>query len=513
MNTGRTTRGLRQHGLSYDAIALSFLIAWIEVVYSGDVQLIPSDGAYHLTTILFPLSTLGVGIGCIAQGIAFRKTHALLFKPAWVMSFAVAGCLCTLGVAAGGSIPLALYALLSFLVGICTTPLTMLWALKATEVDSRNTIISFAGAQILAALIYAFVVNMAAPVGSAFPVIITCALLPLAAGTLYVQPACPIGKEPVEARMPHGLWRLIVSFAAMAFVCLTVRAYYPNLLGFNEFFAMRYLTAIAIIGAMSLLVAVAAAVSRNAEYGSIGYNLFLLLTLALVAVPFFGFGSVASVVLATAILALCLLVACTVLMRISFKSGADSLRVFGLGYGFTILGCCLGATFGQSLFVMSIPTETVTCIGSALTLVIVAVAFFLMPRKDMDELMRPTQFERASAQLDDNVEGESVQTIRVAWSKKGEEAESERDASDNDVERTPYFKIHCKQLASEYGLSPRETEIMFLLAKGRDAQALADELFISYNTARTHIRHIYDKLDVHSRHEFFHLVNDSFIEK
>ena len=33
------------------------------------------------------------------------------------------------------------------------------------------------------------------------------------------------------------------------------------------------------------------------------------------------------------------------------------------------------------------------------------------------------------------------------------------------------------------------------------AKAIADELFISFNTVRSHIRRIYGKLDVHSRQE------------
>lgn len=40
-----------------------------------------------------------------------------------------------------------------------------------------------------------------------------------------------------------------------------------------------------------------------------------------------------------------------------------------------------------------------------------------------------------------------------------------------------------------------------LLVVGKDAKAIADELFISFNTVRSHIRRIYVKLDVHSRQE------------
>lgn len=55
------------------------------------------------------------------------------------------------------------------------------------------------------------------------------------------------------------------------------------------------------------------------------------------------------------------------------------------------------------------------------------------------------------------------------------------------------------------GLTPREKEIAFLLAKGRNGQFIQDRLVISRNTAKTHIRHIYQKLDVYSQQELIDL--------
>jgi LuxR family maltose regulon positive regulatory protein len=50
-------------------------------------------------------------------------------------------------------------------------------------------------------------------------------------------------------------------------------------------------------------------------------------------------------------------------------------------------------------------------------------------------------------------------------------------------------------------LSPREREILQLLPSNMTVEALAEELYISVNTARSHIKNIYSKLDVHSRHQ------------
>lgn len=48
-------------------------------------------------------------------------------------------------------------------------------------------------------------------------------------------------------------------------------------------------------------------------------------------------------------------------------------------------------------------------------------------------------------------------------------------------------------------LSPREQEILAWLAKGFLIKEIADKLGISFDTVRSHIRRIYEKLQVHSR--------------
>jgi DNA-binding NarL/FixJ family response regulator len=50
-------------------------------------------------------------------------------------------------------------------------------------------------------------------------------------------------------------------------------------------------------------------------------------------------------------------------------------------------------------------------------------------------------------------------------------------------------------------LTKRETEILSQLAKGSLYKEIADHMKISLDTVRTHLQHIYNKLQVHSRHE------------
>lgn len=57
------------------------------------------------------------------------------------------------------------------------------------------------------------------------------------------------------------------------------------------------------------------------------------------------------------------------------------------------------------------------------------------------------------------------------------------------------------------GLSPRERDVFDLLVRGRSIDFIAQSLTISFNTAKSHIRHIYVKTDVHSREELVALID------
>ena len=53
----------------------------------------------------------------------------------------------------------------------------------------------------------------------------------------------------------------------------------------------------------------------------------------------------------------------------------------------------------------------------------------------------------------------------------------------------------------DYALSDREKEILVKMVEGNQYKSIASNLFISYETVRTHVKHIYKKLHVTSRSE------------
>lgn len=58
-----------------------------------------------------------------------------------------------------------------------------------------------------------------------------------------------------------------------------------------------------------------------------------------------------------------------------------------------------------------------------------------------------------------------------------------------------------KESPAKSKLTPRETEILQLLAKGHTTKDIARECSISFDTVHTHLKNIYEKLRVHTRTE------------
>jgi DNA-binding CsgD family transcriptional regulator len=77
---------------------------------------------------------------------------------------------------------------------------------------------------------------------------------------------------------------------------------------------------------------------------------------------------------------------------------------------------------------------------------------------------------------------------------------AEHDASD------AVMKQVCRQCSESYALSPRESEILVFLIRGRGSAWIGEKLCISPETVRTHSKRIYMKMDVHTKEELIDLV-------
>ncbi len=64
-----------------------------------------------------------------------------------------------------------------------------------------------------------------------------------------------------------------------------------------------------------------------------------------------------------------------------------------------------------------------------------------------------------------------------------------------------FFREFHNPEREDYDLTPHETRLLRLLTEGYNYQTAAEKLGVSYNTVKFHVRHIFEKLQVHSKSE------------
>lgn len=112
--------------------------------------------------------------------------------------------------------------------------------------------------------------------------------------------------------------------------------------------------------------------------------------------------------------------------------------------------------------------------------------------------------------------GEGAIPVRDVGVADGEAAAADPSGPLNEAEMRPVaataslstdsFADQVTLVAERFRLSPRETEVLRLFAAGRSAAFIAELQFVTTNTVRSHIKHIYGKCDVHSRQELITLI-------
>ena len=63
--------------------------------------------------------------------------------------------------------------------------------------------------------------------------------------------------------------------------------------------------------------------------------------------------------------------------------------------------------------------------------------------------------------------------------------------------------MRVSDLSRVYSLSPREEEVLQLLAQRATVAEIEEALYVSQGTVKAHINHIYRKLGIHSKAELF----------
>lgn len=158
------------------------------------------------------------------------------------------------------------------------------------------------------------------------------------------------------------------------------------------------------------------------------------------------------------------------LLGAAFHYVPNPAQLFGLGLGMNVLGVWCGSILGGIL----LATGQGQLLAAALALIIIFMAMFIIPvlNKKLGDLL-----------------GEHVFLQRMAT-----------------VAVTAQENIFDK-LKEEKQLTNREVEVVEQLLKGYTYKVISQQLYISENTLKTHVKNIYSKLNINSRVELFQIAD------
>lgn len=175
-----------------------------------------------------------------------------------------------------------------------------------------------------------------------------------------------------------------------------------------------------------------------------------------------------------------------ILCDLSRRFGFSAVMLFGLERGIRAIFSLLGRLVDNAVLSLgghSVLSDLV--VAGAIAVLVIAFALVLWHA--------PTQQARWS-----------VPRIEAAGEEPGSAAEP-----DTRVQR---LVIACSLLRREYELTPREEDVLFLLVQGKSIAEVAQNLVIAKGTAKVHVRHIYEKLGIHTRDELKALVAEREVQ-
>ena len=458
------------------AVGMGLFLAWtIGNSYIKAVAGFSAGSTAHVADI-----TAGIGANVLTLfvvAILNKQIRSLLaFNWAKVLAGAcgIIGPILVVVFHLAGVLVLAIFG--SALKGIAAALLFLLWNELFCRLSIKQVSICYAGAYVVSVILQ--IAMSALPSVLAFVCVLVCCLcstllLLLASNKIY---SCGEGEIKEQHFFP---WRLVVMVAVFTFVAF----FFRQLLGSER-------TDLSCIGGgIVALICIAGTLFFFKDYFDASVLEYVAMPLIVAGILLYCWQGDAArgVVLiftdaGNVAFRIFLLV---VLCDICYRYGVPALWIFPIVRISMMIaeGCGLGL----SIYSFSASID----LHSAVNLPICYVMIFL--------LVAVATPLRRSRKLSDSFYDFVSGSSKVALRKKGRK---------NLAKNADLDSWRVNQVARQYGLTRKEEEILSYLADGMKRVQIEEKLVLSENTVRTHMKHIYAKLGVHSYDEVVAVVKN-----
>lgn len=519
--------------------------AWIWLCYNSTelMQLFPAEAQTSSVLEMYLISTLSIAASVFVFAAFWRRTTSLIDDKRFVVAGGALASLCTvlLGFSAvmGGG---AYFVIASCLTGVGTSVLCLRAGRIYGSISLGDSLTAGGISLLFAAFLYFTGIGVPERARlffiGALP-LISALLLTMKVPDPFDADSTSAGESERGRQTARRMYRKLVAAAALVAFTAGVGKGISSMFGNGGAFAHNGSVTVALVGVLGVAVVVIVNRGDAVRGARQVYSLLIVMGIAMMLATCFGFD-----IAYLSIGKECLWMVFSCFMAyLAFRFDLSPVRVFGIGQGAYFVGSAAGWLVGGAVQPYYQDAMVRMAVGMALAFVVVVVLVYVFPENDLKRIMAKSvdsvAAEREAQQklreaapatcvgctACSTHEGdpagiacgvaEGVATGgRAAAARCGNVADSSSEASAASLDAPPASSgadLGSRSSASAavagnpadpvYGLSTRELEILDLFAQGRSAAWIAENLTISKNTVRTHLRAVYAKLDVHSRQE------------
>lgn len=528
--------------------------AWIWLCYNSTelMQLFPAETQTASVLEMYLLSTVSIAASVFAFAALWRRSTRLIDDKRFVIAGGALASLCTvlLGFSAvmGGG---PYFIVASCLTGVGTSVLCLRAGRIYGSISLGDSLTAGGISLLFAAFLYFTGIGVPEQARlffiGALP-LISALLLTMNVPDPFDVVLAPAGESEKGGSTARRMYRKLVAASALVAFTAGVGKGISSMFGNGGVFAHNGSVTVILVGLLGIAVVVIVNRGDAVRGARQVYSLLIVMGIAMMLATCFGFD-----IAYLSIGKECLWMVFSCFMAyLAFRFELSPVRVFGIGQGAYFVGSAVGWLVGGALQPYYQDTMVRMAVGMALAFIVVVVLVYVFPENDLKRIMAKSvdsaaeaaaaretvASARSTAQLVASVacvsgscagcpaqsaaapaSGSEGSTCSVA-DRPAQGATGPGPAAGNAEVGAPLAGsgggaesalLAGASLPADdgisaavdpvYGLSARELEILDLFAQGRSAAWIAENLTISKNTVRTHLRAVYSKLDVHSRQE------------